>query len=1371
MTKNNPDRFLSAVCLCFVFLCVRALDPVLARAKPDIRPNIILLLTDDQRNDTLGCAGHPIVQTPNIDTLAAQGVRFENCFVTTSICAASRASIFTGLHERTHGYTFGKPAVNRDYTLASYPVLLRRSGYRTGFIGKFGVRMEDSKAMFDFNKPVSGPGYIKQSDGTRRESTDVMGDLAKDFIKTDDDRPFCLSVSFHASHARDGNRTPGMGHYPYPEGVKDLYRDQTMPLPNLSDSTYFDTLPDFLKKSMNRERFHWRWDTPEKYQVNMRAYLRMLSGIDKVVGQLVETLKEKGLAENTVIIYTADNGYYMGDRGFAGKWSHFEQSLRVPLVIFDPRLPGDKRGRLVHPTALNIDLAPTILALGNLRMPEHYQGRSLMSLLNKNESSDSDVASRETFFCEHLMDNTLIPKWQGVRTPRYKYACYFEQTPAYEFLHDLKKDPTELKNLASNPRYQNVLVKMRAKTEGFAADYSQVLLAENLRCEYQVNPLGIDENKPRLSWTLQSDVRAQAQTAYQVIVSTSPEAVKANRGDQWDSDKVVSDESIHILYEGKKLTSATRYYWQVRTWDKNGKVGPWSKVAWFETALLKQSDWHATWINDGKPNPQADEDFYRFDPAPLFRKEFALTKPVKQARLYITGLGYYEASMNGDRIGDHRLDPGWTRFSERVYYSTYDVTGQLQDGDNCLGVTLGNGWYNPMPLRMWGHKNLRAHVPVGRPRFISQLHITYTDGSAESILSDEQWKVTQGPMLRNSVYLGEIYDARKEIADWGKPGFDDSTWSRACLAKESMGRLQAQPLEPIKVTATVKPVAMTEPKEGVYIMDMGQNFSGWAAFKFDLKKGTRITLRYGELLHKDGTLNPMTSVCGQIKGKRNEALEAHPGLAWQQDVYFAKGHGPEHYTPRFTFHVFRYVEITGCPVKPTLDMVTSLRLNSDVTPVGQFACSNEMFNAIQTLCDWTFLSNIFSVQSDCPHRERFGYGGDLVNTNETFMFNYDMANFYAKAVTDWDDSKLKDGMLTDTAPSVGIQYCGVGWAMAHPQTQLKLYQYYGDKRIIERQYPISKQWLDLVIKDTPTHIIKSGLSDHESLAKKPAGPMVTPLYYQSARMLGEMAEILGHARDAEQYNALAENIKTAYNDQFVEADSGACSPGTQASQSFALFSDIIPESQRPAVLTYLLDDISKQNDHLTTGIFGTRYMLELLSELGHVETAYDVVNQKTFPGWGYMLENGATTLWEHWAFSDNTFSHNHPMFGSVSQWFYNWLGGIQAHPDAIGFDRIIIRPQIPKDLAWVNCSYDSVRGKITSHWQKTDQTILMDIEIPVNTEATVYLPCSDPETVKENNIPVNQVPGVTFESCKDNVSIYRVQSGQYHFVLPYKLAR
>ena len=359
-------------------------------------------------------------------------------------------------------------------------------------------------------------------------------------------------------------------------------------------------------------------------------------------------------------------------------------------------------------------------------------------------------------------------------------------------------------------------------------------------------------------------------------------------------------------------------------------------------------------------------------------------------------------------------------------------------------------------------------------------------------------------------------------------------------------------------------------------------------------------------------------------------------------------------------------------------------------------------------------------------------------------------------------------MLTDTAPWVGIQYCGVGWAMAHPQTQLKLYQYYGDKRIIEQQYKTSKKWLDLVAKQNSTGIVNEGLSDHEALTPTPSAPLVTPLYYQSAKMLAKMADILDYQEDQKRYEALSEEIKTAYNKTVYDPNTGRCDPGTQGSQSFALFSDILPELDRLPALNYLLDDIRKHDDHLTTGIFGTRYMLDLLSREGYAQTAYAIVNQKTFPGWGYMLENGATTLWEHWAYSDNTYSHNHPMFGSVSLWFYNWLGGIQAHPEAIGFDRIIIRPQMPQGLEWVNCRYDSIRGQIVSNWKKIDNSVIMDVSIPPGTVGTVYLPFAEPEAVKEGDQPLCEASGVKLQRCENGTTIITVQSGNYRFIMPYQ---
>lgn len=427
-----------------------------------LKPNILFLLVDDQRNDTLGCAGHPIIMTPVIDSLADDGVRFRNAFVTTSICAASRASILTGLYERTHQYTFGTPPLSPAFMAESYPALLQAAGYRTGFIGKYGVRTEGEpeSTMFDFFKPHSGNPYFKtQPDGSLRHETEVAGDRAVEFLEGNlEGQPFCLSISFNASHAADWDLE---NHFPWPKAVDGMYDDVEIPVPRLSDPAIFANHPKFLKTSMNRKRYFWRWDTPEKYQKNMKAYFRMLSGIDRVIGRIRTELEQRSLADNTVIIYMSDNGYYMGDRGFAGKWSHYEQSLRVPLIVYDPRLPKTNRGAVRDKMALNIDIPATILQLADVEIPAHYQGRSITPLLQGRGVRDW----RNDFFCEHLLDNPDIPKWEGVRGKRYVYASYFEQEPVYEFLHDLEADPDQLVNLAADPEYREILAAMSKRCD------------------------------------------------------------------------------------------------------------------------------------------------------------------------------------------------------------------------------------------------------------------------------------------------------------------------------------------------------------------------------------------------------------------------------------------------------------------------------------------------------------------------------------------------------------------------------------------------------------------------------------------------------------------------------------------------------------------------------------------------------------------------------------------------------------------------------------------------------------------------------------------------------------------------------------------
>jgi len=869
-----------------------------------------------------------------------------------------------------------------------------------------------------------------------------------------------------------------------------------------------------------------------------------------------------------------------------------------------------------------------------------------------------------------------------------------------------------------------------------AAGAKPTLTVQELRCEYRQEPLGIDAAAPQLSWQLQSSARGQQQRAYQILVASTPANLQADRGDLWDSGQVQSAQAINVPYQGKALTSGQRCFWKVRVWEDDKIVSAWSAPTWWEMGLLDAKAWRGVWLSDGRPLPKDDAGFYQDDPAPLFRKEFTAAKEVRSARLYLSALGYVEASLNGQRIGNHRLDPLWTIPSKRVFYNVFDVSKELRRGGNCLGVTLGNGWYNPLPLRMWGHVNLRERLIVGRPQFLAQLQLDYADGTSEIIASDPSWKFAPGPILRNSIYLGEVVDARKISAGWDQVGYADQAWQPAAPAAPPSGRLLAQPLPAIQVTKTLKPVRVTEPAKGTYIVDLGQNFGGLASFKFNVPRGTEIKIRYGELLNADGTLNPLTSVCGQIKRKAAGA-DGSPAIAWQADTYIARGGGPETYTPCFTFHAFRYVELTGLPQAPELTDIEGLRMNSAVEPVGTFTCSSEQYQRVQQMCDWTFLSNLFGVQSDCPHRERFGYGGDLVATSDAFLMNYDMATFYANFARQWHDSALPDGMLTDTAPSVGIQYCGVGWAMAHPHLLTQLYRYYGDRRLVDEQYPTAQRWLELVRKQNPEFIVAKGLHDHEALAKDSSPAMVTPLYCESARILSALARIQGKTAEADDYQRLAESIRRAYVEKFFTPDTGKVASGIQGAQAFALYLNMLPESERAVAQAYLLRDLVEQhNGQLTTGIFGTRFLLDVLSRQGRADLIDAMLKRREFPGWGHMLDQGATTLWEHWKFSDNTYSHNHPMFGSISQWFYNYPGGIEPEADAVAFDKIKLQPWLAPGLDWVRCSYRSIRGPVTCNWKRAPDGVALELVVPVSATATLRLPAG---TLTEDGRPFASV--------------------------------
>lgn len=865
----------------------------------------------------------------------------------------------------------------------------------------------------------------------------------------------------------------------------------------------------------------------------------------------------------------------------------------------------------------------------------------------------------------------------------------------------------------------------------------------DLRCEGKVNPLAAPK-QPQLSWRLEAvGLSNVQQSAWQILVASKPELLEPGEADLWDSGKTKSQRSPLIPYAGKSLETGQVCHWKVGVWDQNG-LEAWSNTATFEVAPTTPADWSgAKWIFDGKTNPEKDEDYYKLDPTPLFRKTFTLEKPIASARLHVVGLGLGLPSLNGNRIEDHILDPPWTAFKDRIQFRTHDVTSQLKQGDNCIGLEIGNGFFNPLPMRKWGRRNLRGDLFVGRPRVIAKLVVTHNDGSESVITTGEDWKFSTGASLRNNIYIGEIRDARKAIANWNTAEFDDSEWKTAEVSDASLEPLEPLRMLPVRPHHTITAVKVTEPKPKTYIVDYGINFTGIPEIDFNVPAGTEITLRYGELIYDDGTLNPMTSVTGQIK--KNITLDdgtvqsvggpGAPEIAWQEDTYIAKG-GGETFRPDFTYHSFRFMEVTGLPEAPNKEQFRGIPFNTELPQAGTFESSNELFNRIQEMCINTFHANVVAVQSDCPHRERFGYGGDIVATSETFLMNFDMNGFYTKTLRDWGDAQLENGLMPDTAPYAGVKYCGVGWGMVHPLLIEQLYQHYGNMELLKEQLPIAIRWIDAEAARLENGLVTVGLGDHEALLpgdQKKGPELKTPKFIDSALRVARLALITGDEESAKRLKGLAATSQAAWEKAFLDPETGKIASANQTQQSFALGFGAVPKESQGKVFDYLVQDLTKTEDspRLTTGIYGTWKLLEELPARGRNDLAYGLANRKTFPSWGWMLENDATTLWEHWEGSDNTYSNNHPMFGSVSGWFYRWLGGIQCAPDAVGFDHILIKPRPVDGLEWVKTSHDTIRGTITSNWKASDKDITYEITIPANTKATIELISGDKTIVHE----------------------------------------
>lgn len=923
-----------------------------------------------------------------------------------------------------------------------------------------------------------------------------------------------------------------------------------------------------------------------------------------------------------------------------------------------------------------------------------------------------------------------------------------------------------MKTQSAVPRFICTYFFIFSSFISFASRYE----VNSLTCEFLENPLGVETENPLLGWMLESDVRGDEQTAYEIIVSDNLDDIKKGKGNVWDSGKVKSEKTNNIEYKGKRLKAKNRYYWSVRSYNAQDKVSDWSQPAFFEMGMIHPSNWLAQWIGDGKKMPDNLVGFYKNDPAPLLRKDWEIKKPVASARLYITGLGYYEAYLNGKKVGDHVLDPGWTSFDKTILYNTFDVTDLLQQGKNTWGVMLGNGFYNPVPMTIF--KPLREFLTIGRPAVLGQLEITYTDGKKDRIMTDLTWKTIPGPVLRNNVYLGEHYDARAEVAGWNLPDGNLSGWRSVVFANAPGGQLKSQMQPPIRETATVKPVRMTETRPGEFVFDMGQNFAGVVRLKVKGEKGTKITLRYGEDVYSDGRVNLMTTVAGQHKRvwDADRSAEGEPQTAWQEDSYILKGGKEEIWQPRFTFHGFRYVEVTGFPGRPTLDNIEGVRLSADLEKVGEFCCSDELINKIERAVEWTFLSNVFSVQSDCPGREKLGYGGDITATTDAFCYLFDMSNFHTKTVYDYRDAARPSGAMTETAPYMGIADSGfgdgsgpVGWQLAFGIAQKKLYDYYGNKRIIADNYDVFKKQVEFLRSQADNDIITHCISDHEMLENpRPEALTATAHYYHHVILLAEFAELLGKKEDKATYSLLSENIKKAFIDRFYKPG-GIYDSNLQTTQAFALHYDLIPEGKQSEVFNQLINVLDRDKKHIHTGIFATPMLLNELSENGRNDLAYQLVTNRDFPGWGYMIEKGATTIWETWAYSDNVYSHNHPMFGTVNEWFYRSLLGING--ESAGFEDVRINPRPVEGLSWAKGSYNSIKGKIGVDWQKTDGNFAMNVSIPTGMNASIYVPNAGKKTVYEGNEDAKNAKDMAYKGEENGFSVYRVGGGEYNFTV------
>ncbi|MEM1225636.1 MAG: glycoside hydrolase family 78 protein [Planctomycetota bacterium] len=937
---------------------------------------------------------------------------------------------------------------------------------------------------------------------------------------------------------------------------------------------------------------------------------------------------------------------------------------------------------------------------------------------------------------------------------------------------------------------------------------ASALEPSHLRCEYLDNPLGTDVRTPRLSWRVTSEQRDQTQSAYRVLVASSTENLASNQGDLWDSGKVQSDQTLFVRYGGAPLNSRQVCYWKVLVWDQTASTEPTSSdIASWSMGLLDETDWSADYISYRDDGPiHVDTTKLYLPAARQYRKAFTSEKQVKRATVYATALGIYELHMNGDRVTDTRFAPGWTDYRQRAYYNTYDVTEMIRSGDNAIGAWVADGWYSGYVgfglLTGIGTEKTGRATYGKTPSIMAQLEIEYVDGSKQVVGTDPSWKVTcDGPIQEADLLMGEAYDARKEQPGWATADFDDGDWQNAILAQENGNptatfyqwsnptesgkgirkngtdidfgfqrpKLESFPGVPVRVIEELATRTVTPREPGTFIFDLGQNFAGTIRLKLRGSAGQRVQIRYGEMLHPDGRL--MTENLRKARAT---------------DFYTCKGDPDgEVYEPRFTFHGFQFVEVSNLRFVPGQDAVTGLVLHSDTPMASSFECSDPMVNQLFRNVVWTQRANFLDLPTDCPQRdERMGWTGDAQAYVATAAYNADIGAFYTKWLRELMESQRPSGAFPGYAPypfQHGQDF-GTAWADAGVICPWTIWQFYGDTTVIDDCWePMTRfmQWRQRTSVNDLGIVHGNAWGDWLSQGEDTPLDYIDSVYLAiSASMMADMAEATNRAEEAETYRKQFDATKAAFQKKYLRGD-GSVAVQTQTAHALALFANLVPTEQRDATGAHLAEMLAENGNHMATGFLGTRPLLPVLSSAGQHDLAVFLLQSREFPSWGYEISNGATTIWERWdsytkedAFGRhnaamNSFSHY--AFGAVCEWMFATLAGIQS--DGPGFKEVVIRPRPPAPnsnamhdpISWVRADYESIRGRIQSHWKLDGGKFHLNVSIPANTTATVYLPTSDATSITESGRPVAGHPNVAVVGIESNVAMISVPSGDYQF--------